>query len=73
MPMCAYGKALYDEWWESANLADVLDAKQHRAPLPGTPTDLMYVELYRRARVARSEFIQHRGFCIACQEDAFVD
>ena len=70
--MCAYGKQRYDEWWEHQNLADALDAEQHRAALPGATTDLLYVERYRRARIARDEFIQHRNFCIACQEDPFV-
>ena len=73
MLMCAYGKQRYDEWWENQNLADVLDAKQHCTPLLGATTDLLYVELYQRARDARDELIKHRNFCIACQEDVFVD
>lgn len=68
MPMCAYGKGLYDEWSRYGEILDVLKWRSAIDPLfrPEIKIDLSYKEAEKRGISAQQSFLDHQSFCSDC-------
>jgi hypothetical protein len=62
---------LYDEWSETAHLADLLNPKWHGllGAMPGST--MSPEEVNGKLKVARRKFMEHRHFCRHCKEAIF--
>lgn len=70
MPMCAYGRGLYDEWKEYGRIINALEARRY-IPLmanvaPDVPFDLDYDETVQKGIAAQDAFMGHQAYCSDC-------